>query len=111
MPSGDTPEKARNYYEYLQGHQETMHVPATWHLRWIDLAWFWGFMVALALLALGWLWQYRSTRQRIHPVDTFGGYTSEVARPATMFFLLLCVLLTGWAIVLIVGHLIWGQKF
>jgi hypothetical protein len=113
MPRGDTPAKVNDYYHYLQGHQETMHAPATWHVRWLDLAWLWGFLIVLALATLAWVWQYRTTRQRtgIYPVDTFGGYTSEQAGPATFFFLLLTLILVGWAVVLIVGHLVWGQKF
>jgi hypothetical protein len=111
MPSGDTPDKARQYYLYLQGHQETMQRAATWHVRWLDLAWLWGFLIALALTMLLWVWQYRTTRQRVYPADTFGGYTSELAGPSTRFFILFVVLLTGWAVALIVGHLVWGQKF
>ncbi len=40
-----------------------------------------------------WVWQYRSTRQKanIYPVDSFGGYTTELAGPATAFFLILTV--------------------
>jgi hypothetical protein len=63
MPSGDTPEKVRQYYLYLQGHQETMQRAATWHVRWLDLAWLWGFLIALVLAILLWVWQYRTTRQ------------------------------------------------
>jgi hypothetical protein len=113
MPKGDTPQKVHDYYQYLQGHQETMHRAATWHVRWLDLAWLWGFLIVLTLVALGWVWQYRTTRQRagIYPVDRFGGYTSELAGPATWFFLLLTLILAGWAVVLIVGHIVWGQKF
>jgi hypothetical protein len=111
MPSGDTPDKARQYYLYLQGHQETMQRAATWHVHWLDLAWLWGFLIALALAILLWVRQYRTTHQRIYQADTFGGYTSELAGPATRFFILFTVLLTGWAVVLIVGHLVWGQKF
>ncbi len=112
MPRGDSPAKAHQYYEYLQSHQQTWQVPATWHVKWLDLAWLWGFLVALGLIILWWLWQYRSTRQRgIYPTDQFGGYTSEAAGPATRFFLLFTVVITGWAIALIVGHLVWGQKF
>ena len=112
MPSGDTPDKAERFYHYLQGHQETMQRAATWHVRWIDLAWLWGFLIALALAMLVWVWQYRSTRQgrTIYPVDTFGD-TTELAGPATFFFILLTIVLTGWAIALIVGHLVFGQKF
>jgi hypothetical protein len=57
------------------------------------------------------MWQYRTTRQRIYQADSFGGYTSELAGPATLFFILLTILLVGWAVALIVGHLVWGQKF
>jgi hypothetical protein len=113
IPSGDTPQKVHAYYQYLQAHQETTHAPATWHVRWLDLAWLWGFVIVLAVVTLGWVWQYRSTRQKagIYEADNFGGYTTELAGPATFFFLLLTALLTGFAVVLIVGHLVWGQKF
>jgi hypothetical protein len=113
IPSGDTPQKVHDYYQYLQAHQEQTHAPATWHVRWLDLAWLWGFLIVLALVTLAWVWQYRSTRQKagIYEADSFGGYTTELAGPATFFFLLLTALLTGFAVVLIVGHLVWGQKF
>jgi hypothetical protein len=113
MPSGDSPATARHHYEYLQAHQQSMQDPATWHVRWIDLAWLWGFVAVLSLIVLLWVWQYRSTRQKagLYPVDQFGGYTSELAGPATFFFLLLTAIVTAFAVVLIVGHLIWGQKF
>lgn len=111
MPSGDSPSKAQQYYDYLQAHQQTMQAPATWNVRWLDLAWLWGFLIALVLIALWWVWQYRTTKQKVYPVDSFGGYTTELAGPATTFFVLLTVLLTGWAVVMIVGHIVWGQKF
>ena len=113
MPSGDSPAKAHQYYEYLQAHDQTFQSPATWHVHWLDLAWLWGFLIALALVIILWLWQYRTTRQRggIYQADQFGGYTTELAGPATFFFLAFCVLLSGWAIAIIVGHIIWGQKF
>jgi hypothetical protein len=113
MPTGDTPQKAQDYYLYLQGHHETDHPVATWHVDWMSLAWMWGFVVVLSVAIIWWIWQYRSTRQRtgIYPIDSFGGYTTELAGPATLFFVLLTVVLTGFAVALIVGHLVWGQKF
>ena len=111
MPRGDSPAKAHQYYEYLQSHDQTFQAPATWHVHWLDLAWLWGFMIVLSLATLYWIWQYRSTRQKIYPVDSFGGYTTELAGPSTRFFLLLTVVLVGWAVVLIVGHIVWGQRF
>jgi hypothetical protein len=113
MPSGDSPQKAEQYYHYLQGHQETYYRAATWHIHWLDLAWLWGFLIALVLGILWWVGQYRTTRQRrgLYPVDTFGGYTTELARPSTRFFLLLTAILTGWAVAIIVGHIVWGQRF
>jgi hypothetical protein len=113
MPSGDSPEDVRQYYHYLQGHQETLQSPATWHVHWVDLAWLWGFAIVLTLVTLWWIWQYRTTRQKanLYPVDSFGGYTTELAGPATFFFLLLTLILAGFGVVMIVGHLVWGQKF
>jgi hypothetical protein len=112
MPNGDTPTKAQQYYHYLQGHQQTMYKAATWQVRWLDLAWLWGFLIALTFgVIVFWVYQYRTTRQKIYPVDSFGGYTTELAGPSTLFFILLTILLVGWAVALTVGHLVWGQKF
>ena len=113
MPTGDTPQKVEDYYLYLQGHHETDHRVATWHVDWMSLAWMWGFVVVLSLAIIWWIWQYRSTRQRtgLYPVDSFGGYTTEQAGPATFFFMLLVLIITGFGVALIVGHLVWGQKF
>jgi hypothetical protein len=113
MPTGDTPDKVEQYYLYLQGHHESDHTVATWHVDWLSLAWLWGFLIVIAAGLVFWVWQYRTTRQRtgIYPVDTFGGYTTELAGPATRFFLLLVLVLTGFGVAIIVGHLVWGQKF
>jgi hypothetical protein len=113
MPSGDSPQKAEQYYHYLQGHSETYYRAATWHIHWLDLAWLWGFLIALILAILLWVWQYRSTRQKqaLYPVDSFAGYTTELAGPATFFFLALTVVLAAWAVALIVGHIVFGQRF
>jgi hypothetical protein len=111
MPSGDSPKEARDYYHYLQAHHQTDGRVATWHVDWLSLAWLWGFVIVLSLTLILWIWQYRTTRQRIYPVDRFGGYTSELAGPATIFFLLLSGVVTAFAVVLVVGHLVWGQKF
>jgi hypothetical protein len=113
MPSGDSPAKATAYYDYLQAHQQTFHGPATWDVGWLDLAWLWGFVIVLVVVTLAWVWQYRTTRQKagIYPIDSFGGYTTELAGPATFFFLLLTLILAVFAVVLIVGHLVWGQRF
>ena len=59
------------------------------------------------------IWQYHSIRQKtvIYPVYSFGGFTTEMAGPATLFFLLLTAIIVGFAVVLVVGHIVWGQKF
>jgi hypothetical protein len=117
MPSGDSPQKAEQYYRYLQGHQLAPHPHgrlATWHVDWVALAWMWGFTIVLVLLLLLWVKQYRTTRQPrawISPLDDWGGWTSEQARPATGFFWFLLVVLVASTAVIAVGHLISGQKF
>jgi hypothetical protein len=113
IPTGRSPETAEKYYLYLQGHQETTGRVQTWHVDWMSLAWLWGFAIALAVVTLLWIWQYRTTRQPrgVYPVDNFGGYTTELAGPASRFFLLLTAILTAFATAIVVGHLVWGQKF
>jgi hypothetical protein len=113
MPSGDSPQKAQAYYDYLNSHHIIDGRVETWHVDWLSIAWLWGFLAALVLTLLFWVRQYRTTRQRtgLYPIDRFGGWTSEAAGPATLFFLLLTAGLTAFAVVLVVGHIIWGQTF
>ncbi|SRR6266540_1547346 len=113
MPSGDSPQKAQAYYDYLNSHHIIDGRVETWQVDWFALAWLWGFLIALIVGAALWVKQYRTTRQRsgIYPVDTFGGWASEAAGPATLFFIVLTVFLTGFAVVIIVGHLISGQTY
>ena len=113
MQSGESPQHAAAYYHYLQAHQETLHVPATWHVDWLSLAWLWGFAIVLSLMTLWWIWQYRTTRQKtgIYPVDSWSGYTSELAGPATLFFVLFTAIVVGFAVAVIVGHIVNGQMF
>jgi hypothetical protein len=112
MPSGSSPEKAREFYEYLLAHHETERRVKTWYIDWLSLAWMWGFIAALCVILIWWVWQYRTTRQkaRIYPVDSWG-YATELAGPATLFFVLVTAILTGFAVALIVGHLVNGQVF
>jgi hypothetical protein len=107
------PSKPDAYYHYLQAHHQSDHAVKTWHVDWVSLSWLWGFVAALCLIVLLWIRQYRSTRQRggLYSTDTWSGYASELAGPATFFFLVFSAFLVAFAVVLIAGHLIWGQKF
>jgi hypothetical protein len=114
MPSGESPQTARDYYHYLQGQQVVPHGrDVTWHVDWTALAWFWGFVVVLVVVLLAWVRQYRTTRQRggISPLDTWAGYTTEAAGPATTFFFLFTAVVVAFGAVMVIGHLISGQKF
>ena len=113
LPSGDSPAKVGDYYLYLQGHHQSDYRVATWTVDWVSIAWLWGFVIVMIIGLLWWIRQYRTTRQRtgIYPVDSFGGYTTELAGPATFFYLLLVVFLTAFAVAIAVGHIVYGQKF
>jgi hypothetical protein len=112
MPSGDSPQKAQQFYNYLLAHHETERPVQAWTVNWYSLAWVWGFVAALAVILLWWVWQYRTTRQKtLYLVDTWSGYTSELAGPATRFFVLLTAIIVGFAVAILVGHLVNGQIF
>jgi hypothetical protein len=114
MPRGDTPQKAQDYYHYLQSHQLVPHGrDATWHVDWTSLGWMWGFVAVLIVVVFLWIRQYRSTRQSggIFPVDTWGGYTTEAAGPATTFFFVLMIVVLAFGAEFVIGHLINGQLF
>jgi hypothetical protein len=113
MAVSGMPKQPDAYYHYLQAHHQSDHPLTTWKVDWLSLTWLWGFVAALCVLVFFWIRQYRSTRQRtgVYSVDDWSGYATELAGPATSFFLLLSAIVVGFAVVLIVGHLVWGQKF
>ena len=112
MPSGDSPQTAEQYYHYLQAHEIVPHGrDVTWHVDWTALSWMWGFVVVLAVILFFWIRGYRSARQVLSPLDTWAGYTTEAAGPASFFFFLLTMVIVVFGGVMVVGHLISGQKF
>ena len=112
MPSGDSPQTADQYYHYLQSHQIVPHGrDVTWHVDWTALSWMWGFVIVLAVILFFWIRGYRSARQVLSPLDTWAGYTTEAAGPASFFFFLLTLVIVVFGGVMVVGHLISGQKF
>lgn len=114
MPSGESPQKAQDYYHYLQSQQTVPHGrDVTWHVDWNALAWLWGFVIVLVVILFAWVRQYRSTRQvpGISPLDSWAGYTTEAAGPATTFFFLFTAVVVVFGGVMVVGHLISGQEF
>ena len=44
-------------------------------------------------------------------MDTWGGFTTELAGPASRFFILLTAILVGFAVAILVGHVVNGQIF
>jgi len=114
MPSGESPQHAEQYYHYLQSQQIVPHGrAATWHVDWTALGWMWGFVLVLAVIIILWVRQYRSTRQRsgLFPLDTWGGYTTEAAGPATTYFFVFTAIVVVFGAVLVIGHLVNGQLF
>jgi hypothetical protein len=113
IPSGDTPQKVQEIYLYLQGHQVPKEPASSWHIDWTSLAWMWGFVAALVALLLLWIKQYRTTRQKtgISPLDSWAGQTTEAAGPATLFFLFLTIGIVAFVAVIVIGHLVAGQKY
>jgi hypothetical protein len=113
MPTGDSPQDAQDYYLYLQSHHITDGRVETWQIDWFALAWLWGFVAVIVLAIFLWIRQYRTTRQKtgIYPLDTFGGWTTEAAGPATAFFVILTAFIVAFDAAIIIGHSIWGQKF
>ena len=113
MPTGDSNQEVRDYYLYLNAHHQSDGKIITWKVDWFSIAWLWGFVIVSVIVLIWWVWQYRSTVQPrgLYPAASWGGYTTEIARPATRFFLLLTAVITAFGVAIIVGHLVWGQKF
>jgi hypothetical protein len=73
----------------------------------------WGFVIVVVLLVLVWVRQYRSTRHArgLFPVDTWAGYTTELAGPASMAFFFITIFVLAFGAEFVIGHLISGQLF
>jgi hypothetical protein len=114
MPRGDSPQKALDYYNYLQAHQLVPHGRAqTWHVDWTSLSWDFGFVVVLTLILLLWVRQYRSARSRtgISPLDSWAGYTTEQAASVPRFFWVITLVVVAFGAEFVIGHLVNGQLF
>jgi hypothetical protein len=115
MPGGSSPDDAQAYYDYLLAHHQNDGRIVTWNVDWVSLAWMWGFVLAMTVILILWVMQYRTTLRRnvagLYPVDSWGTYVSETARPSSVFFLVLTLGLSLFAAAIIIGHLVWGQIF
>jgi hypothetical protein len=115
MPTGDSPQTAHDYYQYLQARQLEPHGRTeTWHVDWTALAWMWGFVVVLAIVLAFWVRDYRSTHPQtgIVPLDRWGaGDITEAAGRVPVFFWIVTLALVAFGAVLVITHLISGQLF
>jgi ABC-type xylose transport system permease subunit len=114
MPTGDSPKTVNDYIHFLQSHHETNGQLVTWHINWDSIGWVYGILAMIVIALILWVWQYRTTSRRtgLYPVDRWGGFTTESARPATtVFFVYVLAVTVGIDIVVIVGHLLWGQTY
>jgi hypothetical protein len=114
MPKGDSLPKVEQYYHYLQAHQLSPHGRTeTWHVDWVSLRWMWGFLIALALIIVVWVRDYRSSRPQvgISPLDRWGGFTTEAAGRVPLSFWVVIIILVAFGAEFVIGHLISGQRF
>jgi hypothetical protein len=114
MPTGDSPQKALDYYTYLQGRQLAPHGRIeTWHVDWTSLGWLWGFVVVLVVVLGAWIRDYRSTHPQtgISQLDRWGGYTTEAGGRVPVFFWLVAAIIVATGAEFVIGHLVSGQTF
>ena len=114
MPKGDSVQKVQDYYLYLQGRQLAPHGRTeTWHVDWSSLAWLWGFVIVICVVAVVWIRDYRSTHPQtgISPLDRWSGYTTEAGGRVPFFFWLVTFGVVAFGAEFVIGHLISGQAF
>jgi hypothetical protein len=114
MPRGDSLQKVHEYYDYLQARQLSPHGRTqTWHVDWVSLRWFWGFVIALGVIFLVWVRDYRSVRPQvgISPLDRWGGYTTEAGGRVPFVFWVFTIAIVAFGAEFVIGHLISGQTF
>ena len=114
MPKGDSLPKVQQYYHYLQSHQLSPHGrTVTWNVDWVSLRWMWGFVIALVLIFVVWVRDYRSSHPQvgIAPLDRWGGYTTEAAGRVPLAFWVVTIIIVACGAEFVIGHLINGQLF
>ena len=77
MPSGSSPRRRTgSITTTCSPTTRTMARTATWTVDWVSLAWMWGFVLAMTLILILWVMQYRTTLKRnvagLYPVDRWG---------------------------------------
>jgi hypothetical protein len=114
MPRGDSVAKVEEYYNYLQARQLTPHGRTeTWHVDWTALGWMWGFVIALGLIFVVWVRDYRSSHPQIgiSPLDRWGGYTTEAGARVPFAFWVVTIVVVVFGAEFVIGHLASGQLF
>jgi len=113
MPTGDDPTTALQYYAYLDREQVRGTRVDTWHTWWPALGWMYGILLLLAVVTVLWVYQYRSTRQRmgVYQTEDWDGYVRESAGPLTWFGRIMLGATAAFVAVLILTHIFAGQDF
>ena len=82
-------------------------------MDWVSLRWMWGFVIALVLIFVVWVRDYRSSHPQvgIAPLDRWGGYTTEAAGRVPLAFWVVTIIIVAFGAEFVIGHLINGQLF
>jgi hypothetical protein len=112
VPSGDTGEIVRQYYQYLYANYLS-HVNQNYYIHWDTLLWV---LLWIVILAGGFYaftrWQ-RYTRQdkEPYPVESYNGYIQEANGPVGTFLTIFFVVIFLWLLGMTISNLVLGQIY
>ena len=112
VPSGNSGEVVRNYYNYLYSHY-LQGITQNYFIHWDVLAWWLLWLVVLA----GGFYAYTRWQRRTHapqepyPVETYNGYIQESNGPVGLFLKLFFAGMVIWLLVTTILDLVRGQIY
>ena len=112
VPTGNTGEIVRNYYDYLYAHYLN-GITQQFYIHWDVIAWvaLWIFILAGAFFAYTRWQRYTRSRSEPYPVETYNGYIQEGNGPVGVFLKVFFVGMFLWLLVTTLHDLILGQIY
>lgn len=112
VPTGDTEETVRQYYNYLY-HYWLDRITQNYYIHWDTLAWvvLWLFVLAAGFYAYSRWQRYTHDAKEPYPVESYNGYISETNGGVGLFLTLFFIGMVVWLVVMTILILRNGQLY
>lgn len=112
VPTGQTGEIVRQYYDYLYSHY-LQQISQNYYIHWDTLLWvlLWVFALTAAFYAYTRWQRYTRAHDEPYPVESYNGYIEENNGPVGTFLKLFFIGMFIWLVILTILDLTRGQIY